>query len=99
MMLPMTTQQAERNDWVPNDSAFAVRLAKLRNEMHWNAKQAAVECGLPAQSWRNWENGKNPQEMVKVCRQISERTGVSLQWLVFGYVPGGSGLPLNTRRP
>ncbi len=73
-------------DWIPDDSVFAARLAKVRNRMGWNAKEAAVECGLPPQSWRNWEAGKGPRDVVRVSRQISERTGVSLEWLVFGEV-------------
>jgi transcriptional regulator with XRE-family HTH domain len=78
----------ESRDWVPDDAALAMRLAKVRNRMGWNAKEAATECGLPPQSWRNWEAGTQPQDVVGVCRRISDRTGVSLQWLVFGYVEG-----------
>lgn len=70
--------------WVPSDSEFASRLALVRHRMGWNAKEAALACGLPAQSWRNWESGKRPHDYAKVCQAISQRTGVSLEWLALG---------------
>lgn len=63
---------------------FAARLALVRNKMGWNAKEAALACGLPAQSWRNWEAGKRPHDYIEVCQKITDRTGVSTEWLVLG---------------
>lgn len=54
--------------------------------MGWNAKEAALACGLPAQSWRNWEAGKRPHDYIDVCRKIATRTGCSAEWLAMGGV-------------
>lgn len=71
-------------EWVPDLSTFAARLAVVRNRMQWNAKEAALACGFPAQSWRNWESGKRPQDFAGVCQAIGKRTGVPAAWLAFG---------------
>ncbi len=70
--------------WIPDLATFGERLALVRHRMGWNVKEAAVECGLPPQSWRNWESGKQPHDVVAVCRQVSLRTGVSFDWLLLG---------------
>jgi transcriptional regulator with XRE-family HTH domain len=77
----MTT--ATQGTWIP-ELNFAARLALVRNNMGWNAKEAALACGLPAQSWRNWESGKRPQDYETVCQRISARTGVDVDWLLRG---------------
>lgn len=64
---------------------FAARLASVRHEMGWNAKEAALACGLPAASWREWElNGREPRGLQKIVAQISARTGVDEYWLLMG---------------
>lgn len=78
----MSTQP--QTGWVPSDQQFAARLALVRNRMGWNAKEAALACGLPAQSWRNWESGKRPHDYEKVCKAIADRTGADLVWLTLG---------------
>lgn len=71
--------------WVPTLSSFASRLAVVRHEMGWNAKEAALACGLPAASWREWElNGREPRGIQKIVAQISARTGVDEYWLLMG---------------
>ena len=85
IVVGMTTvipPQAERG-WVPAD-LLQVRLAQVRNRMGWNAKEAAVACGFPAQSWRNWEAGQQPRDLVGVCERISDVTGVNVEWLMRG---------------
>lgn len=77
----MTT--AVQGDWVP-ELTFSARLAVVRNRMQWNAKEAALACGFPAQSWRNWEAGRRPHDYERICQAISERTGVSAAWLALG---------------
>ena len=77
----MTTNHAEQ--WVP-EMTFPARLALVRNRMGWNAKEAAFACGLPAQSWRNWEAGIRPRDLVEVAKQIAEHTGCSAAWLAMG---------------
>ncbi len=79
-----TTQGDVARGWVPDVSTFGARLALVRQRMGWNIKEAAEECGLPVASWRNWEAGKQPRDLVGVCRRISDRTGAQVQWLVFG---------------
>lgn len=67
---------------------FSARLALVRNRMGWNAKEAALACGLPAQSWRNWEQGVRPHNYPEVCQLIADRTGCEASWL-FGITPSG----------
>lgn len=72
---------------------FPARLALVRNRMGWNGKEAALACGLPPQSWRNWESGKRPHDYEQVCRAIAARTGCSLMWLLTGATdPTGGGM-------
>lgn len=80
----MSVDVAEAATWVPDLTAFSTRLAVVRNRMGWNAKEAALACGLPASSWRNWEAGKRPHDLAMVCNTISRRTGVPATWLAFG---------------
>lgn len=88
------TETAIATGWVP-ELNFAARLALVRNKMGWNAKEAALACGLPAQSWRNWEAGARPHDYPEVCQKIADRTGVSAAWL-FGLQ--GNGISPTTRR-
>lgn len=101
-MSGMTTQTT--HGWVPRDASFGMRLAMIRKQMQWNAKEAAVACGLPQNSWRDWEvNDARPRDIVTVARKIAERTGVDYYWLIDGRpgpftgpsatVPGGARLP------
>lgn len=68
---------------------FPARLAIVRNKLGWNAKEAALACGFPAQNWRNWEAGKKPHDYEQVCQQIHERTRVDLRWLMGANPRGG----------
>lgn len=73
--------------WVPTDLDFPARLILIRHHMNWTAKEAALACGLPPQSWRNWEHGRQPQNYARVCRLIADRTGADLEWLALGPAP------------
>lgn len=82
-MSGMTTQTT--HGWVPRDASFGMRLAMIRKQMQWNAKEAAVACGLPQNSWRDWEvNDARPRDIIAVARKIAERTGVDFYWLIDG---------------
>lgn len=90
--LLMSTDTHEALGWVPSDAEFATRLAMVRQHMGWNAKEAALACGLPAQSWREWETlGRRPRDLVQVCQQIAARTGVHWLWLLTGQTEPGAG--------
>lgn len=52
--------------------------------MGWNVKEAAQECGLPAASWRSWEEGAQPRRIFEVLTLISKRTGCDYMWLLVG---------------
>lgn len=82
MMWAMSTQPVDR-DWVP-DLTFPARLAVVRQRMQWNQKEAALACGFPQQTWRNWEAGKKPHDYEGACVRIAEATGCSLGWLLGG---------------
>lgn len=82
----MTTVSDRVEAWIPSTDTLGTRLAMVRQRMGWNVKEAALACALAAQSWRNWEAGKNPQDTVTVCRSIASRTGVDLHWLLTGEI-------------
>jgi transcriptional regulator with XRE-family HTH domain len=69
--------------WRPDDETFGARLALIRQAMGWgNVREAALACGVPPESWRNWErDGREPRNYLAICRKISDRTGVDLAWL------------------
>ena len=94
----MTTEAAEAavTPWKPSDDDFGVRLAMIRHRMRWNVKEAARVCGLPAQSWRQWElEGVIPRNQVVIAKQIAGATGCDYLWLLAG--PDGKS-PEPTRR-
>lgn len=72
--------------WTPDDSTFGARLALIRQRMRWgNVAKAAKECGVPTDSWRNWEvDGREPHRLVTIAITIATRTGCDLDWLVYG---------------
>lgn len=71
--------------WIPDVDNFAVRLVLVRHEMGWNAKEAALACGISPQSWREWEiSGRRPRDYEGICKQIAARTGCDLIWLMAG---------------
>lgn len=89
----MTTDAGtKRQPWIGTDSTFGARLALVRQRMGWgNVKTAAEACGLPVESWRNWErDGMEPRRLVTIAMSISTRTGCDLLWLVHGPDRGGA---------
>ena len=92
---------------IPDDSTFGARLVLVRQMMRWgNVAQAARECGLPTDSWRNWEEGMEPKASrhITVCMAIAARANVDLDWLVYGRAkgliqPGQSGGKVNVDYP
>lgn len=81
---------SEQVDWIPGADDFASRLVLIRHEMRWNLKEAALACGVRAQSWREWElQNRKPRDYEDVCRQIAGRSGCNLVWLMTGYAPPG----------
>lgn len=74
-------------------SGFGARLMLVRFRMGWgNVAVAARECGLPSESWRNWEEGKEPRRLVTIAMAIAGRTGCDIDWLVYGPSRPGKGL-------
>lgn len=84
----MTTAAVE--GWVGSLDTFAERLAVIRQHMSWNIKEAALACGLPATSWRQWElEGREPRNYIDTVKRISARTRCDYGWLLDGR-PSGS---------
>ena len=84
MIYNMTTAH-EGTPWVPTADDFGSRLAMVRHRMGWNAKEAALACGLPAASWREWElRGREPRGLAQVAHQIADRTDCDEYWLITG---------------
>lgn len=75
--------------WTADASTFGARLALIRQRMGWgNIAKAAKECGVPTDSWRNWEvDGREPHRMVTIAMTIATKTGCDLDWLVYGPGP------------
>lgn len=80
MALPEITPT---DPWIPQDT-FGGRLAQIRQELRWNVKHAAEACGLNDQSWRNWEAGGLPRDLVATAKTIAQVTGCNERWLVLG---------------
>ena len=85
----MSTQPVSQG-WRPDDTSFGARLALVRQRMGWGkVKEAALACGQPVESWRSWErDGRQPRDYIRICQDISERTGVDLAWLAG--IPSGN---------
>src|SRR5258707_106817 len=88
--MPAATTDTE--PWVPSDSTFGARLALVRQKMGWgNVKVAAVECGLPVETWRTWERDNvEPKRLLVIAMAIASRTGCDYLWLVHGPNRGGA---------
>lgn len=73
-------------NWRADASSFGARLALIRQRMAWgNVKEAAVECGIPAESWRTWErDGTTPRDTASIARKIADRTRCDYLWLLAG---------------
>jgi hypothetical protein len=85
----MTTQTEEPLRWVPRVDSLGARLALVRHKMGWNIKEAALACGLPPGSWREWElHGRDPRGLERAAARISERTGCDEYWLMTGKTNG-----------
>jgi len=79
------TIQGVHEGWAADDSSFGARLALVRQRMGWgNVAEAANECGFPVETWRTWEQGGRPRDLIAVARRISLRTGCSYDWLLDG---------------
>jgi len=93
----MTTTATEARSWVPQ-MTFGARLALVRQAMQWNMKEAAAKCGLPAQSWRQWEvYGHMPRRYVETVKLIAGATDVDYDWLLDGRSGGDGGGGVTTR--
>jgi hypothetical protein len=70
--------------WTADDATFPARLALIRQRMGWgNVTEAAVACGVPVESWRNWErDGRKPHDYIGVCEKVSAASGCDYGWLV-----------------
>lgn len=73
---------------IPNLDTFGARLALIRQEQGWNIARAARECGLDGESWRLWEQGREPARRIDIARAIAARTGIDYLWLVHGPIVG-----------
>ena len=84
----MTAEALEHHSWVPAGTTFGSRLALLRQVAGWgNVKEAAEACGVPVTTWRTWERGRTPRDVVTIARRLSAVTGCDYHWLLDG-TPG-----------
>jgi len=80
-----TADSPTKKGWTVDDSTFGARLALVRQRMDWNLKEAAIECGLPPASWKNWErDSSEPRRLIETVTLISNRTGCDFLWLLTG---------------
>ena len=87
-----TNGAAEAPPWIPSVDNFGSRLALIRHRMGWNVKEAARECGVAAATWRLWEEGGSPRNIITIAMGIASRTGCDYLWLVHGPNRGGATL-------
>lgn len=61
--------------------------------MGWgNVAEAAKACGLPVDSWRNWErDNRAPRRITVIAKQISTASGCDYLWLLLGPDQTGDG--------
>lgn len=83
--------------WIPSTDDFGSRLALVRHRLGWNVKEAARECGLPPATWRLWEEGGSPRNIITIALAIADRTGCDYLWLVHG--PNRGGATLSSIKP
>jgi hypothetical protein len=76
----------ETSGWTADDQTFGARLALIRQRMGWgNIARAAKECGVPTDSWRNWEvDGVEPRRLTTIAMAIASKVGCDYLWLVHG---------------
>jgi hypothetical protein len=74
------------DNWRADGDSFGARLALVRQRLAWgNVREAATECGVPAESWRSWErDGRSPRNLAEVAQKIANRTGCDPAWLALG---------------
>lgn len=82
----MTAPTLPQTRKVPRDS-FALRLVALRHDLELSQEEIADLCGVKRPTWATWEKGSVPRNQAEVARKISEATGYSLSWLLFGSTP------------
>ena len=94
MANPTDTQPvAEAPGWIADAGTFGARLVLVRQRMGWsNVTEAARQCGLHAESWRLWEQGRMPSRITTIAMAISTRAGCDYLWLVHGPNRGGATL-------
>ena len=49
-----------------------------------HVKEAAESCGVPVQSWRTWEDGGIPRDILRLAKRVSAVTGVNYYWQLDG---------------
>ena len=90
-MIRMSAQSVTIPDrpWVPaGPRTFGDRIRQIRIDLDMDAQTAAALCGVPKNSWLNWEKGKRPQDLERVARQISDKLNVPLIYLLTGETTG-----------
>lgn len=93
----MTTHVAS---FIPTTDTFGARLALVRQYMGWNQKEAALACGFPQATWREWElSGREPHRMDAAADKISAATKIDHYWLMSGRTSGPSPTPGKVTSP
>lgn len=86
----MTTLSEHPSKWAPSGDTFGARLALIRQQRRWNTKTAAQKTGIREQSWRNWEAGAHPRDLIGACETIEKAIGVDSDWLLTGRPGAGT---------
>lgn len=81
--MSMTSPDEQESPRIPRDS-FAVRLAIIRTELGKNMSDMAELVGYPTATYRTWEKGAMPHDLVAVAKRIEERTGYDALWVIRG---------------
>lgn len=84
-MTAPTDHRPTAGGWIEDEDTLASRLQAVRRRMGWgNVSEAARACGLPAENWRLWEQGRYPSRLTTIAMVIATKTGADYLWLVHG---------------
>lgn len=83
-----TSAQETQSGWIPSPDTFGSRLVLIRSHLQLNIKDAAARAELDDDSWRMWERGRLPRDVVTIAKKIADGLGCDYLWLLTGTEPG-----------
>jgi transcriptional regulator with XRE-family HTH domain len=82
--MSMAAASPQEDPRTPADT-FSARLVLLRHDMGLTVDEISSRCGIPSATWSTWERGTKPRDKESVVLAISQGTGYSRDWLMWGH--------------